>query len=58
MSQTDDIFQGERSEMVWRITVCSFFAFEIKEGTSGRLEKARLGLDYRLVNKIMCFLES
>lgn len=36
---------------------CSFFfAFEIKEGTQRRLEKASQGLDCRTVNKIMCSL--
>lgn len=47
--------------MLQRITVCSYFyAFEIKDEILGilqkRQEKARQGLDYRIV-KIMCFPE-
>ena len=38
---------------------CNFSAFEIEEGskTTWRWEKARWELDYRMVNKITCFIK-
>lgn len=37
---------------------CSLlYAFEMKEGTEGKLEKAQGGLDYRIVNKTVYSLE-
>lgn len=42
--------------MLWKIAVCSFFyAFEMKEGT--KENDMDVGLDYRVVKKIPCFLE-
>ena len=45
------------------MAVCSFFcAFRIKEGKvrqiTGKWEKAGQGLDYRIINEILCFLEN
>ena len=69
MSEPDEVCQGARSQMLQRIRVLQFwvflffgfFAVEVKEGTlrkiTWRWAKAKWELDYKIINKMMCFLE-
>lgn len=58
LSQIDDICQGMSSQQPQKNKFCSFL-YAFKEGTKEDYfeVRKRQRLDYRLVNKIMCFPE-